>query len=57
MLMFIYFILMFNYCILSFYIKDNFDKLLYTDFIILLSIFIPIIHHEKKSWVILDFNV
>ena len=30
-----------------FYNEDNFDNLLCTDFIILLGIFIPIIHHEK----------
>ena len=30
------------------YIKDNFDNLQYTDFIILLSISIPIIRHEKS---------
>ena len=34
---------------MSFYIKDTFDNLLHTDFFIILSIFIPIIHHEKKS--------
>ena len=30
------------------YIKDDLDNLLHTDFIILLNIYIPIIHRQKK---------